>query len=746
MILGGLIAGFFLWSRATRDVDAFLLHPPTQQPSIIFSAPVQLLQGQAYETTDLRTDLMAAGYEQVQTLARADQFTVHDGRFHVWTKAYAIPGKQYPSNQVRFTIQSDKVQLGGNKPVVLKPTVLAVIGDLNTRRTPTSLSNISPMLREAVLGMEDSRFREHGGIDPLGIARAIVHNVLSSKSSHGGSTITQQLAKNLFLSQSRTMQRKVREAFFAAALESRLSKDQILELYLNEIYLGQTGSVPIHGVESAARAWFGISANQLNLEQAALIAAVVAAPNAYSPLRHPERALKRRNVVLTRLHTLNKISDVQLAKAEAAPITLNPNLGGLIRQAPWAVDAAVEGLEEQFGTQTLAVSGLHVHTTIQPHLQRAAQWALTGQLDRLENQHVKAKGVEGALISVSNADGSVLAMVGGRDYYKSPFNRAAHASRQGGSISKPLLLLSAFDHDSSLGPASLVSDAPIERRNGGRVWKPSNSDKQFMGDITIRTAIEKSRNIPAVLLAEKVGLSTLQSDYRRIGLEKATALPSAALGAFDVTPIQAAGAYTIFPNSGVYRQPRLITGVMSGSGKTIVHHKPKSKRVAKESSAVMATAIMQGVMTNGTARNAASLGIGDLAAGKTGTTDDFRDAWFAGFTPTTSTVVWVGKDKNGSIGLSGASAALPVWAAYVNSAAAERGAFDQPQDAQYHSICADSGQLSTPRCPNVYDEIFWSTQSTPNTCSHHSHNQWSIGQLFRGWFSKREKTKPVTAN
>ncbi|MBT3222976.1 MAG: hypothetical protein HN348_28200, partial [Proteobacteria bacterium] len=311
--IGLFIAGAFLWSRARSDVAHYLANPPRTIPGVIYSAPVEVRAGQQATVADIAGDLLAAGYEKVNQVDAVGQFSVSSGVIDIWTGSWQN-GVSVPESRAKITISGNQVLGTAPHQVLLRPTVLGTIGDLEGRRTDVHLHELSPWIEPALLAIEDSRFRTHRGVDAKGVARAVVHNLIGGGGLHGGSTLTQQLAKNLFLDPERTIRRKVREAFFAAALEAELDKDQLLELYLGEVYLGQVGGVPVHGVEQASRAWFGVSASRLTLAQAATMAGVISAPNRYSPLRHPERAQQRRELVIDRMVDLNLVDKATAAQ------------------------------------------------------------------------------------------------------------------------------------------------------------------------------------------------------------------------------------------------------------------------------------------------------------------------------------------------------------------------------------------------------------------------------------------------
>ncbi|MBN2797846.1 MAG: transglycosylase domain-containing protein [Deltaproteobacteria bacterium] len=717
-VVGLGVAGFFLWVQARTEVADYLKQPRRAVPSAIYSAPIEPRVGQVASAQGLAGELLSGGYEKVQVLTGPDQFTLDGGRFEIWTAAAKLPGTHIDEKLVTLTLSEGRIAQVKPAGARLRPATLATVGDPSDRRAPVQLKALSPWVEPALLAMEDARFRDHSGVDPVGLARALVHNLVSSGDVHGGSTLTQQLAKNLFLSPDRTLQRKVKEAFFAAALEAELSKDQLLELYLGEVYLGQVGGVPLHGVEAASRAWFGVSSASLSLGQAATIAGVISAPNRYSPTRHRERAQERRDLVLGRMVTTKAVTEAQAQKVVQTPLVVGGLLPGAVRRAPWAVDTAVDQAEDALSDGALASWGYQIHTTLQPLLQRIAEQSVRDGLSSLRAAHPDLRGAQAALVAVRVEDGAVLALVGGEDYLTSPFNRATHAWRQAGSTVKPLTLLAAFSADAAMNPLSPVMDEPITRRVDGKTWTPTNYDHRYLGEIPLRVAIEKSRNIPAILLAERYGPDKLQRFCREAGLSRATQLPSAALGAYESTAWELAGAFTAFPGQGMASEPRLIRAMVDSEGALALQPAPRRHRLADEGSAAMATAVLQGVISHGTGRGAASFGVVGPVGGKTGTTDDGRDAWFVGFTPEVVVAVWVGLDR-GTLGLAGAEAALPIWARYLRDSGAVSGEFPTPKGIEDREVCLETHQLARHACERTYQERFRKGEVPSQKCELH---------------------------
>jgi penicillin-binding protein 1B len=709
---------------------------------------MEIRPGMRVSVPAITGDLLAAGFERVDKVTEPEEpegagtFAVTDQGIELWSAPWRGPTGEVKGGQGSIRIEDGVVtKTTPRQGLVLRPTVLGTLGDLESKRESVTLTELSPWVEPALLSMEDSRFRTHHGVDPIGVLRALSMTMLYDD-VQGGSTLTQQLAKNLFLTKERTVRRKVREIFFAAALEQQLDKDELLALYLSEVYLGQMGGLPLYGVDAAARAWFGVSAKSLELHQAATIVGAIPAPNRWSPVRHPQAAIDRRNVVLARMHEVGEIDEKQYKAGIEMPMELVGLEPSRIRRAPYAVDTAVDRAEELIGEGVLASRGYAVYTGIQPVLQRAAEEAVAQGMAELDAEFPKAAGAEVALVAVRISDGAVVAMVGGRSYAKSPFNRAEHAQRQVGSTVKPLTMLAAFDQGTA-SPATVLDDSPIVRNAGGVSWTPRNYDGKFVGEVSVRSAIEGSRNIPAILLAESVGHTKLQRVFKDAGLSNATALPSAALGSFSATPMELAGAYTAF-SRGIAYEPRVLMAIADEGGQEILTVEPAGHPIASEQAAALAVDVMQGVITRGTAARASKYGVGAPAVGKTGTTDDYRDAWFVGLTPELVVAVWVGQDE-GTLGLAGSRAALPTWARFVVASGSLKGEWSHPEGIAQIEVCPESGLPARDICPEPYSESFIEEFVPEEKCDEHGGAIVRTGRFFDRLFGGRKAQEDTEA-
>jgi penicillin-binding protein 1A len=555
-------------------------------------------------------------------------------------------------------------------------------------RVLVPLKDISPRFIDAILTREDARFWEHHGLDWRGIARAAIHNARGGGMREGASTITQQLARNTFALGGQNLHRKLLEAMVASRIEEKYSKDQILEFYINRIYMG----AGVYGVEAASQKYFGKPGKQLTLGEAAMLAGIVRNPNRNSPFRNPDGAKADRDSVLDRLVTLNKVSAPEAAAAKQEPLRLalsHPSPG----QDDGIMEAVRSELDDIISDDQIDQGGLRVYTTIDPRLQKLAMNAVATHLEKIEQskgyahltraQYLAQKKsddkadptaspdyLQGALLAVDNKTGAIVAMVGSRNYDESHYNRALYSRRQIGSTFKPFVYAAAFAR--GLQPASLVEDSPLrpgEIKTASREWKPANSDGQFLGPVRADAGLIQSRNIMSIRVGEWAGMDMVRALAKRVGLE-APALPSMYLGAFETTLRDLTGAYTVFPNRGIARAAYFIERVDGPNGQPL-YQSPHEERKAMNPEVFQTTSdVLERVMTEGTAKQAASLGFRAPGAGKTGTTNDYKDAWFVGYTSSLTCGVWVGMDKPQTIMAKGygSALALPIWTGFMQAA------------------------------------------------------------------------------
>jgi penicillin-binding protein 1A len=542
------------------------------------------------------------------------------------------------------------------------------------RRIFVPLPQIPKALREAVIATEDARFYSHHGVDPMGIARAVYQNFRRGRIVEGGSTITQQLAKVLFLTPDRSLERKLKEAVLALELERRYSKDRILEMYLNQIYFGHGA----FGVEAAARTFFGKSVGELSLPECALLAGLPKAPATYSPFEHPQAAKRRRATVIARMVGVGSLSPSQAKKATESSLGLIPPERRRTT-GQYYLEYVQQQLEAEYGADLVFKGGLQVYTTLSPVMQVKAERSLREGLKALESRRATAtkdktapsERPEGALLSIEPQTGYIKAMVGGYDFFKSEFNRAVQARRQPGSAFKAFVYLAALESGET--PASVVDDSPVEFPAGGngKTWKPDNYDRKFRGPITYQQALEESVNVAAVKVLEKNGIRRTLDLARRFGVESPLGENlSIALGTSDLTLLEITSAYGTLANQGVWMRPTAIRYVLDAQHKLLEENSPQGKAVVSPELAYVMTYMLRGTIERGT--GVAAQALGRPAAAKTGTTNDYANAWFIGYTPQLVTGVWVGYDRPRSLGKdeTGSRVAVPIWTHFMQEALA----------------------------------------------------------------------------
>jgi len=531
------------------------------------------------------------------------------------------------------------------------------------RRIFMPLAQVPQSLRDAIIATEDKRFYSHSGVDPIGVGRAVFQNYRRGRIVEGGSTITQQLTKLLFLTPDKNLERKLKEAVLALELERRYSKDRILEMYLNQVYFGHGA----YGVEAAARTYFGKSVSELNVRESALLAGLPRAPTTYSPFDHAETAKRRREVVLRRMVEFGALKDADAKRLARADLGLIPPERRRTT-GQYFLDFVQQGLEAKYGADMVFKGGLNVYTTLNPTMQLAAEQAVRDGLKALEGRTKTGKPgehPEGALVTVEPQTGYVRAMVGGYDFFRSEFNRATQARRQPGSAFKPFIYIAALE--SGFTAASRVEDAPVSYPvANGQVWKPENYDRKFRGFTTLQQAIEESVNVVTVKIQEKVGLNHTIQVARRFGIASPLDVNlSLALGTSDLTLIELTSAYGALANQGQWLPPTTIRYVTDAQGKLLEEHLPEPREAVAPETAYVITHMLRGVVERGTGQAAKALG--RPVAAKTGTTNDYSNAWFIGYTPRLATGVWVGYDRPRSLGKdeTGSRVAVPIWTTFM---------------------------------------------------------------------------------
>jgi penicillin-binding protein 1B len=757
-----LATGYY-YTSLSRMIDARLHGERDRVLPRVFARPLEIRRGEGLSEKELIDRLNDLGYAQRTQVQNAGEFAVIGGQVtmipHTGTEAGKIvtvgfqrpipprrAGRPLPAAATLSThVETIAVTVGkGRDPNVSRvtldaPMLTALVRASREKRRQVPLAVIPTRMVEAVLAIEDRRYYSHPGVDPIRMIGALFTNTFGNHPYlEGASTITQQLARNFFLTEEmaaeqqarqRSLRRKLLEQFMSVVLSIKANKDQVLELYLNDVYLGNRGSFAIHGVPEAARLYFGKDVTNLTLSEAATIAGIIHSPGTLSPFNAPARVKERRKVVLAAMADAGFVSKDAAERAAKEPLT--PVARALDAEAPYFVDYVGDTLADQFPGITQSTEAVDVYTTLDLHLQRLAQDAVSDGLvkvDQILSRRKHPRVPQAALIAIDPRTGEILAMVGGRSYNQSQYNRAVNANRQPGSVFKPFVYLAAFERAADEGlatltPATLVNDEPTTFDAGGTPWSPSNYENEYDGEITLRRALAMSRNAATVKVAEQAGYGRVASLWKRIGAGTTPqAFPSIALGVFEATPFQIATAYTIFPNNGTRRDLHPLLKIRRGSVELPIGAAPP-KGVARPETAYLVTNMMRSVINEGTGAGVRAAGFALDAAGKTGTTNDLRDAWFVGFTPELLTVVWVGLDENQALGLSGAQAAVPIWTTFMTRALAGHAdrAFDVPPNVTFAEIDRDTGQAATPACIRVIRESFVAGTEPTQTCELHKY-------------------------
>ena len=758
-VLGVFTCGMLIYYYVTfsRLIDESLHGERDKTFPQVFARPLEIYRGQSLTNQQLVDRLNDLGYSQRPKPEKPGEFSVIGGTVSIVPRPSEFKGQVV---QVGFSAAtpaapprrnappprlSDRVlrlQLGKNAAERLTldaPVLSAIIAGEREKRRPVALSAMNPRMVQAVLAIEDHRFYEHPGVDPIGMLGAMKSYVTGRRTyMAGGSTITQQLVRNVFLpkfdmtlqeARRRSASRKALEIYVSLVLTGRASKDEILEMYLNNVPLGQRGSFAVFGVAEASRLFFGKDVSNVSVAEAATIAGVIQQPSALSPFTNPQRCRERRNIVLQTMAEDGYIDGATAARASKEPLVVVQR--ALEAEAPYFVDYVNQTLDEAYpGLTTTTSQAVDVYTTLDLHLQRLAQDAVSKGLTNVDQMLPKRKRgkAEVALIALDPRTGEILSFIGGRSYNQSQYDRAIVSRRQPGSVFKPFVYLTAFEQALDAGrtdvtPASITLDEQETFEFDNQTWTPENYEKEYNGPVTYRFALAHSLNLATIHVAQAAGYDRVSALWKKLGIgNPPKAYPSIALGVFEATPYEIATAYTIFPNLGSVRPLKHLLKITSG-GEDVTKKSPpeRLRQIARPATTYVVLDMMRSVLNFGTAAAARSQGFVLDAAGKTGTTNDQRDAWFVGFTPELLTVVWVGLDDNQPLGLTGAKAALPIWTEFMKRALTGRGSveFDVPSGISFVDIDLTSGGLATPACPKIARSAFLIGTEPKEICDLH---------------------------
>ncbi|MDO5652263.1 MAG: penicillin-binding protein 1B [Moraxella sp.] len=676
-------------------------------PATVYSRPLTLVGDTKISAQDLEAWLNLLHYD---TIASQNDIDKKTGTYHKTGNTYYIHtrGFDYGDGDVDspeiLRIQTTGGMLSrtqssnANTKARLEPVNIGgIYPDSNEDRLLITQDNTPQALIDALIATEDRDFYNHGGISMRGTTRALFNN-LTGGSMQGGSTLTQQLIKNFYLNSERSLKRKVNEAIMATLLERHYSKDDILLAYMNEINLGQNGNRSVNGFGIASQFYFNKPLSELRLDQYALLVGVAKGPSYYNPRKHPERATERRNVVLNNMLLTGKISQESYDTATKKPLDVVATPTIAKSRFPDFLDLVQRELNTRYRPDDLKNAGLRIVSTLDPIAQTAADKAMAGKLTQLERNNRRAKNLEGALISADPHTGALLALVGSGGEFTG-FNRALDAKRQVGSLLKPVIYLTALQ-SGRYNLASGVNDSPVGYKAGGRSWTPKNYNGVSHGTVPLTEALANSYNQAAVNVGMEFGVDIFNKQLRQMGIDNDLPnYPSALLGSAELSPMQALGVYQVLATGGVHNPLYSIDTVIDEKGRILQKAQLQGQARLPSEAVYLTDRAMQGVISHGTAKAAASLGKG--LAGKTGTTNDNKDAWFAGYSGNYVTVVWVGRDDNATIGLTGGSGALPIWVDYMKRLKLTATNMPAPKGIEWGWLENGTGALTLESCPNA---------------------------------------------
>ena len=689
-------------------------------PARVYARPLELYTGLSLRPAQFASELRALGYRSVSRPQRAGEVVRKGNRFQLITRPFTFWDGRERSQTLRVTFSAQQItQLQDDRngrEIALARLEPLEIGSVHTARQEdrilVQLSDVPDTLTEALIAVEDRSFYQHHGVSPRAIARAFWINVRSGKVVQGGSTLTQQLVKNFFLTNTRSLWRKINEALTALLLERRYSKDEILEAYLNEVYLAQDGQRAIHGFGLGSRFLFQRPVDELSTAQIALLVGMVKGPSYYDPRRHPQRAKRRRDLVLRVMYEQGLIKQAQYEKSRNEPLGLVRAVAGTSKQFPGFLDLVRRQLRRDYREQDLVSEGLKIFTTLDPQVQWALQKSLAQRIKPLLGKHPE---MQGAGLVTHAANGEVLALAGGRQAGFAGFNRALDAKRHVGSLIKPAVYLTALEQPQQYSLATLLDDGPLEYKQTNGIWQPNNYDHRFHGQVMLYQALAHSYNVATARLGLDLGVRPVIRTLRRLSVSSPlNPYPSLFLGATDLSPLDVTRLYLNFASGGFHVPLRAIRSILNAEGEPLQRYDLEVARMIDPQSAFLINHALQAVVKEGTARSlntrfSAGLGL----AGKTGTTNDLRDSWYAGYDGARLAVIWMGRDDNQPMGLTGASGALRVWSGLYEQIGAVRNQLAVPKGIVWHDVDRGSGGLADKGCADTVQLPFVETGSLP---------------------------------
>ncbi|KIP66494.1 peptidase [Vibrio harveyi] len=671
-----LFVGIYLDSVVKDRFDGQLFDLPT----VVYARILNLNPGENITIKEMRNELDVLNYRKVSQPRYPGEYSSSSSRIELIRRPFEFADGPEPDRHVMLHFSSSgltRIQSLESKGDLgylrIEPKMLGMLEkDQNEQRLFLRRDQFPEILVDALLATEDRDFYQHDGVSPLAIGRALVANIKAGRTVQGGSTLTQQLAKNLFLTRDKTLWRKVREAYIALILDYRYSKDRILEAYLNEVYLGQSGGDAIHGFALASRYYFGQPIQELRIDQLAMLVGMVKGPSYYNPIRYPERTKTRRDLVLRLLMQQDMLTSEQYEQAVNRPLDTQSKPRIASRQPAYFQQLNIE-LKEKVGDNFKAETGLRLFTSLDPVSQSKLEQAIAKKVPELAKR--AGKELEAAAVAVDRHSGEIRAMVGGKRVGYEGFNRALNASRPIGSLVKPAIYLTALEQPEKYNLATTLHDTPLSLKGSkGSVWSPRNFDRKFRGDVPLYLALAKSLNVPTVRLGMELGIPEVSDTLERLGVDKneIRPVPSMFLGSFSLTPFEVAQMYQTVTNSGKRAKLSALRSVIDMDGNVIYQSLPRSAQAVDQQAAWLTTYAMKQGVAQGTGRFLQSQFSWAALAGKTGTSNDSRDSWFVGVDGREVTTVWLGRDDNKSTKLTGSSGALRVYAEYLQQRIPER--------------------------------------------------------------------------
>lgn len=672
LIFAAIIAvyGIYLDQQIKEKIDGNVW----QLPAAVYGKIIKLEPNDCYNQNEIITLLVSSQYRQVRMTTKPGEFVVNRNYIEIYRRPFSFPDIEESAFRVKIIFNQDRItniiNSDNGMPIAMlriDPKLITFLHSPNNeQRLFVPLKDFPESLIQILIATEDKHFYQHDGISFYSTLRALYANIVSGKTIQGGSTLTQQLVKNLFLTNERSYMRKIREAYMALILDSRYSKERILELYLNEVYLGQDADQEIHGFPLASIYYFGRPVNELTLDQQALLVGMVKGASYYNPWTKPERVIERRNIVLKLIEEQNIIDEELYQLLSQRSLAVLPK-GGIISPQPAFIQLVKKALREQLGKYANNLSGMKIFTTFDPITQQAAELALTKEISSLQKVTNKPD-LQAAMVIVDRQTGEVRSLIGGNDPQYAGYNRALFARRPIGSLAKPPTYLTALSEPNRYQLNTLLDDKPLAVKiDNHTVWRPNNFDKQFRNKVMLIDALVKSLNIPSVNLGMSVGLNKTKKTLIALGVPVAEikAVPARFLGALELTPLETAQMYQVISNSGRKVPLSTLVAVLSDKGEMIYQNHSSAAQVVPAQAAYLTTYAMQKVVESGTAKrlhnNYSSLHL----AGKTGTTNDLRDSWFVGVDGQNVTVIWIGLDDHKPMQLTGSSGALKIYQEYL---------------------------------------------------------------------------------